>query len=594
MAESVSWKKRRGVVDRLSEARAAKRARTETSDGLSSSEPVTRSSADDEHCDDEFGEDSMSLEEAQDCVDDWVLVLPIQQRKELAVALFVSYRRRQKMGVMDAAQEAASMTGLGERTVRRFWKEWSDNGGSFDESEQGKFRRPKILDDDECRERAVEWIRLNSVKEGEANMTARSFACFVNDKLLPNTCLLPGFPRTIGVTTARRWLCDLGLQYMSTHSKRGVFKDGHEREDVVQYRKDFVSAMREMEATHPPPPLPSDGDTPGEDMDKARAAAKDDGRFVEKALVTITHDETTFHANDDQRYAWQEAGTNPLLPKSQGGGVMVADFIDEYNGFLRLTDEEFERGKAQYGPDLEQEARHVITYGANADGYWNGDKFFFQVQDAHLISLVKYPRDRYDVVWQFDHSPGHAKMAPDALVAHHMNVSPGGSQPKMRDTVWGPERVPQKMVLEDGRAKGLKLVLEEREISTAGMKRQDMVDRLAGEEDFRAESCQAVMFLRSKGDCARLLPKFHCELNSIERVWGQGKRETRAMCDYSMAGLRSAIRPALDSVSLDLIRKYFRKSRDYARAYACGTAIGSEMASMLKKYKSNRRIFLNG
>ena len=382
---------------------------------------------------------------------------------------------------------------------------------------------------------------------------------------------------------------------MSTHSKRGVFKDGHEREDVVQYRKDFVSAMRELEATHPPPPLPSDGDTPDENMEKARAAAKDDGRFVENALVTITHDETTFHANDDQRYAWQEAGTNPLLPKSQGGRVMVADFIDEYNGFLRLTDEEFERGKTQYGPDLEQEARpYIIMYGGNADGYWNGDKLFFQVQDAYLISLVKYPRDRYDVVWQFDHSTGNAKMAPWCLVAHHMNVSLGGSQPKMRDTVWGPEKVPQKMVLEDGRAKGLKLVLEERGISTAGMKRQDMVDRLANEEDFRAESCQAVMFLRSKGDCARLLPKFHGELNSIERVWGQGKRETRAMCDYFMTGLRSAIRPALDSLSLDLIRKYFRKSRDYARAYAWGTAIGSEMASMLKKYKSHRRIPVNG
>ena len=42
-------------------------------------------------------------------------------------------------------------------------------------------------------------------------------------------------------------------------------------------------------------------------------------------------------------------------------------------------------------------------------------------------------------------------MAPDALIASHMNVGPGGQQPKMHDTVWGPDKTPQKMVLPDGR-----------------------------------------------------------------------------------------------------------------------------------------------
>ena len=220
---------------------------------------------------------------------------------------------------------------------------------------------------------------------------------------------------------------------------------------------------------------------------------------------------------------------------------MVADFIDEYNGFLRLTDEEFSAGKQIYGDDIEQEARHLITYGSNADGYWNGEKFFMQVEDAYRISVVKYSRDKFDVVWIFDNSTGHAKMAPDALIASHMNVGPGGQQPKMHDTVWGPDKTPQKMVLPDGRPKGLKLVLEERGVCTTNMKKQDMIARLSEEEDFRSEACQAVMFLRSKGDRAFLLPKFHCELNSIERVWGQAKRTTRAECDYSLVGLRRTV-----------------------------------------------------
>lgn len=149
---------------------------------------------------------------------------------------------------------------------------------------------------------------------------------------------------------------------MTTHSKRGVYKDGHEREDVASYRKEFVSVIRHLEATHPPPLMPSDGFAPDEDMERARAAAKEEGRFTDKELVTITHDESTFHSNDDQRYAWQAAGTNPLLPKSQGTGLVVADFIDEHNGFLRLNDVEFAEGKRLYGDDMEQEARHIIIY----------------------------------------------------------------------------------------------------------------------------------------------------------------------------------------------------------------------------------------
>ena len=155
---------------------------------------------------------------------------------------------------------------------------------------------------------------------------------------------------------------------MSTHSKRGVYKDGHERDDNVSYRETFVAELRNLEATHPQPPMPSDGFTPDEEMERARSAAREEGRFIKKELVTITQHESTFHVNNDQRYAWQEVGTNPLLPKSQGAGLMVADFVDEQNGFLRLSDEEFAQGQAVHGDDLEQEACHIITYGSNADG----------------------------------------------------------------------------------------------------------------------------------------------------------------------------------------------------------------------------------
>ena len=55
-------------------------------------------------------------------------------------------------------------------------------------------------------------------------------------------------------------------------------------------------------------------------------------------------------------------------------------------------------------------------------------------------------------------------------------------------------------------------------ISITGMKKEQIIDRLVKEEHFLAEACQAVMFFRGSGDRARIQPKFHCELNSIERV----------------------------------------------------------------------------
>ena len=64
----------------------------------------------------------------------------------------------------------------------------------------------------------------------------------------------------------------------------------------------------------------------------------------------------------------------------------------------------------------------------------------------------------------------------------------------------------------------------------------------------------------------------------------RAKRTTSAECNYSLVGLRRTVRFALDSVSLDLILNYFRKSRDGARAYANGACLGSEMLAVLKVY----------
>ena len=63
----------------------------------------------------------------------------------------------------------------------------------------------------------------------------------MNDQLLPNETLEPGFPRKVGLETARQWMHKIGFEVLI--AKKGSFVDGHEWDDVVEYRKVFLRRM---------------------------------------------------------------------------------------------------------------------------------------------------------------------------------------------------------------------------------------------------------------------------------------------------------------------------------------------------------------
>ena len=153
------------------------------------------------------------------------------------------------------------------------------------------------------------------------------------------------------------------------------------------------------------------------------------------------------------------------------------------------------------------------------------------MKKAITIAEFKYPFNKFTLVWLFDQSSGHCAYKEDALNVNKMNVKPGGAQPVMRDTTW--QGKIQKMVLPDGQPKGMKMILEERGIDTAKMKAADMRLVLSGHRDFKYEKTSLEHLMDEKGHKCYYIPKFHCELNSIEGVWGEAKRYTRANCDYS-------------------------------------------------------------
>ena len=99
-----------------------------------------------------------------------------------------------------------------------------------------------------------------------------------------------------------------------------------------------------------------------------------------------------------------------------------------------------------------------------------------------------------------------------------------------------------------------------------------------------------LQFLQQQGHVAFFLPKFHPEMNPIERVWAQAKRYTKAYCKYTLPSLRQTIPKGLDSVTLDNIKNFHRKSRDYMFAYFEGHVAGNKLETQIKQYKSHRRV----
>jgi len=140
----------------------------------------------------------------------------------------------------------------------------------------------------------------------------------------------PGIPAKISLNTACRWLHKLGFQPSST--RKGVYIDGHERTDVIEYRTLYLRRLEILSSTHAPPPLCTD--------EVSEPFIGPQPRY----LVLLFHDESTYHSNEDQGWMWAEKGNQPIRPKGQGRGIMVSDFVDEFNGLLSLTRKNLKEG----------------------------------------------------------------------------------------------------------------------------------------------------------------------------------------------------------------------------------------------------------
>ncbi|KAG7350939.1 hypothetical protein IV203_029977 [Nitzschia inconspicua] len=285
--------------------------------------------------------------------------------------------------------------------------------------------------------------------------------------------------------TTLSWMKQLGMKY--ANHKKSYYVDGHEREDVVTSRKLFCKrylvdleprCIRWIQITKEKvSELPSlsmdfgheymEGDIKMVEFheDYIDKAGMDLTQFEKKQSVRappnspplefIGQDECVFFQNLVCSKNWVGSnGERPLLPKSEGDGVMLSAFQSRLTGFGRemSTDElqkvnEERLNKTYWDGEaalevLKSTSKPPLTaspfvrkllIGINNEGYWNSNHMAVQFEDVVDCLKVLYPS--HEFVFLFDHSQGHNRKRKGALDVNNMNVSFGGKQERLRDTI---------------------------------------------------------------------------------------------------------------------------------------------------------------
>ena len=132
---------------------------------------------------------------------------------------------------------------------------------------------------------------------------------------------------------------------------------------------------------------------------------------------------------------------------------MVSAFVSRVFGFgLPITDVELNKidivragtkyadheaaaylnGNSRKSPLTESPFIRHLNYGSGKDGYWTYRHMVLQIEDC--IDCIRYLFPVFSIIFELDHSSGHASERPDGLSVNSINFGWGGKQRKMRNT----------------------------------------------------------------------------------------------------------------------------------------------------------------
>ena len=362
--------------------------------------------------------------------------------------------------------------------------------------------------------------------------------------------------KTLSNCSAQTWLAKLSSNWKEV--RKAIYKDGHERPDVQEYRQNiFLPRMASFKSKM----IEWDHDL--------QPIIKQLG-VGEKPLVFITHYESTFNLNDGRKRIWIHEDKSPLRKKGRGQGLHVSDYLTPIG---RLDD-----------------GNVYETLKCGGDIWWTGELMIEQLTNKAIPAFERaFPGCQ--ALFAFDNAKCHQKYATDALRTGNMNLTPGGKNTvPMRDGWFVQADRPgevqkQSMMLPDGRLKGLRIVLQERglwltglkflaqwsiPVETPGTTKLNPASKyasnasccacalLSSQPDFQAQKGELQETIEAAGHLVIFYPVYHCELNFIEYFWSWAKMYARAHCDYTFPGLVRVVPEALEYVSKQLIYKYYQ------------------------------------
>jgi hypothetical protein len=414
--------------------------------------------------------------------------------------------------------------------------------------------------------------------------------------------------KTLDSSTARRYLKKHGFSWKDL--SKGLYKDGHEREDVVDYRENkYLPFMSELK-----PKMVEFSIEPGAQGQPplVHAHVPDTIRPEERPIVPTYQDESTYHSNEGQNKGWVTEDWYPLRPKGEGAGINVSDFVTPA-GRLRAPQGIHPSLLPKYGLDEglridASQAAAILECGKGT--WWNAEYLVKQLEEV-AIPIFNLAFPGCQALFVFDNATLHCSYKEDALRAKTVNLYPGGKQPLMRPGRDHRTGLEQAMVLPNGEAKGAKWILQERGLWNEGMLVQCKDPHnstrndpgclagchrcarglLAMEPDFRAQKCRVAEVIEKHGHLVTFLPKYHPELNPIEYVWGRSKIYARQHCSYSLPALRTMVPECLGQgvVTDELVWKFFGRVDRIMEAYRQGEQYGTQ-AFKERVYRSHRRV----
>lgn len=382
--------------------------------------------------------------------------------------------------------------------------------------------------------------------------------------------------------------------------KKGYYVDGHERDDVVADRDGrFLPRMAEIEKkmSHF-----EDGDLFCIECEIEPHLPQD-----EKRTVLIAHDESIFYSNECSQIVWLQHGQRLMRPKSKGRSLHVSGFCCPCHGFIGGNIEDLD------GATVEKRSFKIITPGEKYDGFWKNSDLVKQLRED-AIPLFKLLHPGCKLVFMFDNSSNHHAREPGTASADQLNLSDGGKNVvNFKDTTFRGLAFAMQHVV-DGKLiqKGVKTILIERDdwddslildCSTSKPRNYKHAEegtptfnrccgrrRLSLHEDFQNTKCWLEAVMDDYEDCELIfLPKFHCELNFIERIWGYCKAHLRRCCTFRFDDLQRMLPETLLSVPQHFFRRAARSCFRWMSGYREGLT-GPFLDFIMKKYTSHRCI----